>query len=76
MPLVKSFNGISMPIRGRNIQERTSNNSNDKSFTRDQTERSTREPNLETVVEKQKPLSDSHSRLREQLAAHCKKIKN
>ena len=36
MPLVKSLNSISMPIRGRNIQERTSNNSNDtsRSFTR------------------------------------------
>ena len=59
-----------MPIRGRNIHERTSNNSNDKSFTGDQTERSTRKPNLEMLVEKQKPLSDAHSRLREQLAAH------
>ena len=64
-----------MPIRGRNIQERTSNNNNDKSFTRDQTERSTHEPNFEMVVEKQKPLSDAHSRLREQLAAHRREDK-
>ena len=75
MPLVKSLNSISMPIRGRNIQGRTSNNTNDKSFTRDQTERSTGEPNLEMVVEKQKPLSDAHSRLREQLAAHRREDK-